>query len=203
MIDAPLVQSLIDAHPPLEAVVIGASAGALDALTTLLPAIPRTFPAPLMVVVHIPSDKDCCLAELLDQKCQLRVREAEDKEPVVRGTVFIAPPDYHLLVEKNSRLSLSSEEQVNYSRPAIDVLFESAADVYGATLVGVVLTGANQDGAKGLQAIHRAGGITVVQDPETAQASAMPRAALELCPDSLVLRLPEIADFLQKAFDRK
>ena len=152
---------------------------------------------PVVVVVHLPQDKNSILAELFRSKCLLDVREAEDKEPLQGGTVYFAPPDYHLLVERNRCLSLSSEEPVNYSRPSIDVLFESAADAFGEALVGVVLTGANSDGASGLKAIRAAGGTTIVQDPDTAQATAMPRAAFEACPDSLVLSLDMIATYLR------
>lgn len=186
-----------------QAIVIGASAGALEALSTILPRLPAAYPLPVMVVVHLPAGKDCRLAELLSAKCQVRVREAEDKEPIEAGAVYLAPPDYHLLVEANDRLSLSSEEPINYSRPSIDVLFESAADVYGSGLIGVVLTGANNDGAAGLSIIRRAGGTVIVQRPDLAQSSPMPRAALEACPEALVLSLPEIADYLQQAIPTK
>jgi len=124
------------------------------------------------------------------------VREAEDKEPLEAGTVYFAPPDYHLLVELDRRLSLSSEEPVLYSRPSIDVLFESAADAYGSGLVGVVLTGANSDGARGLRAVRDAGGVALVQRPDQAQVAAMPQAALDACPGAVPLSLDEIASFL-------
>jgi two-component system chemotaxis response regulator CheB len=179
-----------------EAIVIGASAGALDALSAILPLLPRGFPLPVLMVVHLPSHKESVLANLLQAKCEIDVREAEDKEPAGAGTVFLAPPDYHLLVETDKRLSLSTEEPVNFSRPSIDVLFEAAADAYGPRLIGVVLTGANPDGARGLRAVHAAGGIALVQRPESAQASAMPRAALDACPEAHALSLQEIAAYL-------
>ena len=136
-----------------------------------------------MVVVHVPPDKRSILAELFQAKCRITVREAEDKEPISGGTVYFAPPDYHLLVETDRSLSLSSDEPVLYSRPSIDVLFESAADAYGPALIAIVLTGANQDGAKGLKAVVEAGGTAIVQSPEDAFASAMPEAALAACPE--------------------
>lgn len=182
--------------PRPEAIVVGASAGALDALSGILPALPRDYPLPVMIVVHLPADKDSLLTDLLRSICQIDVREAEDKEPIVGGTAFIAPPDYHLLVESDRRLSLSSEEPVNYSRPSIDVLFESAADAYGSGLIGVILTGANDDGARGLRAVEKEGGMMLVQRPELAYASAMPRAALDACPDARAMALEEIADYL-------
>lgn len=180
----------------IEAIVIGASAGALETLSLLLPALPRGYPWPLMSVVHLPPDKNSVLAELLRAKCHVDVREAEDKEPICGGTVYFAPPDYHLLVEADRRLSLSSEEAVQYSRPSIDVLFESAADAYGAGLIGVILTGANSDGARGLKAVVDAGGTAIVQRPDQARASAMPQAALDACPDALVMSVDEIVAYL-------
>ena len=138
-----------------EAVVIGASAGALEALSSLLPALPSDYRLPILIVVHLPPDKTSLLAELLRARCAIRVREAEDKEPIEPGVVYFAPPDYHLLVEQDRRLSLSDDEPVLFSRPSIDVLFESAADAYGGGLIGVVLTGANSDGANGPQGCGR------------------------------------------------
>jgi two-component system chemotaxis response regulator CheB len=183
---------------PAEAVVIGASAGALEALSVLLPALPSSCRLPVFVVVHVPPRRRSALAELFQAKCRLEVREAEDKEPVVAGTIYFAPPDYHMLVEPDRSLSLSSDEPVHYSRPAIDVLFESAADAYGAGLLGIILTGANQDGAKGLKAVADAGGTAIVQDPAEAAAPAMPEAALAACPHAKVLSLAAIAAWLQK-----
>lgn len=178
------------------AVVMGASAGALEALSEILPALPADYALPVMIVVHLPPDKDSILVQLLAARCALPVREAEDKMPIEPGTVYVAAPDYHLLVEKTGHLSLSSEEQVLYSRPSIDVLFETAADAYGEGLVGVVLSGANRDGAHGLQAVMEAGGMGIVQNPESAFAREMPRGALKACPTARVLALPEIGPFL-------
>ena len=182
---------------PAEAVVIGASAGALEALSLILPALPADFPLPIMIVVHVPPDKKSVLAELFQAKCAIAVREAEDKEPASPGTVYFAPPDYHLLVEPDRSLSLSIDEAVLYSRPSIDVLFESAADAYGPALIGIVLTGANEDGAKGLRAVADAGGTTIVQSLDGAFASAMPEAAMAECPDARILPLQGIARYLQ------
>jgi two-component system chemotaxis response regulator CheB len=181
---------------PNAAVVIGASAGAVDALSVVLPALPPGYPLPVAVVVHVPPDKKSAMAELFRKKCRVDVREAEDKEPLAPGTVYFAPPDYHLLVEPDRRLSLSSEEPVHYSRPAIDVLFESAADALGPAAVGVLLTGASADGAKGLRAISDAGGVALVQDPDEAAVPAMPRAGLAACPAARVLTLGQIAAHL-------
>ena len=182
---------------PPEAVVIGASAGALEALSVILPALPADFALPVLVVVHVPPDKRSLLAELFQARCAIRVCEAEDKEPICGGAAYFAPADYHLQVEADKSLSLSNDEPVLYSRPSVDVLFESAADAYGPGLIGIVLTGANQDGAKGLGAVARAGGVTIVQFPQGAYASAMPEAAIAACPDARIMTLGEISLYLQ------
>ncbi len=178
---------------PIEAVAIGASAGAVEALSAILPRLPADYPLPVLVVVHVPADRRSVLATLFQSKCRIAVREAEDKEPVVPGTVYFAPPDYHLQVEADRTLSLSADDPVLYSRPSIDVLFESAADAYGAALAGVVLTGANQDGARGLAAVAEAGGIALVEEPATASASIMPAAAFGAFPAARALSLDAIA----------
>jgi two-component system, chemotaxis family, protein-glutamate methylesterase/glutaminase len=180
-----------------EAIVIGASAGALEALSVILPALPKGFTLPLIVVVHVPPDRRSVLTELFREKCRISVKEAEDKEPIEGGAVYFAPPDYHVLIEADKSLSLSSDEPVLFSRPSIDVLFESAADAYGPGLIGIILTGANQDGAKGLSAIVQAGGIALVQAPDSASASAMPEAAIKMCPSARVMALGAIAAYLQ------
>ena len=180
-----------------EAVVIGASAGAVDALSAILPALPAGYPLPVVVVVHVPPDKKSVMAELFRNKCRVDVREAEDKEPLAPGTVYFAPPDYHLLVEPDRRLSLSSEEPVHYSRPAIDVLFETAADAFGPAAVGVLLTGASADGARGLRAICAVGGAAVVQHPDEAAVPTMPRAGIAACPQAAVMNLEQIAAHLR------
>jgi two-component system, chemotaxis family, protein-glutamate methylesterase/glutaminase len=181
-----------------EAIVIGASAGALDALSVILPRLPKEFRLPVIIVVHVPTDRRSILAELFASKCRIAVREAEDKEPICGGTAYFAPPDYHLLVEVDKCLALSSDEPVLFSRPSIDVLFESAADVYGSGLIAVVLTGANHDGAQGAKAVVEAGGAVVVQRPNDAFASAMPEAALAMCPRAQVMSLDAIAAYLQE-----
>ena len=162
---------------PVRAIVIGASAGAVHALSRILPALPADFPLPVLIVVHVPADRSD-LAPLFGTRCRVAVREAEDKAPILPGVVCFAPPGYHLLVEEDHTMSLSVDEPVLYARPSIDVLFESAADAYGAGLVGVILTGANEDGAEGLRAVVAAGGTALVEDPATAAAPTMPRAAL-------------------------
>ncbi|QJD59499.1 chemotaxis protein CheB [Pseudomonas sp. gcc21] len=180
------------------AVIIGASAGALEALSVLLPPLPAAFPLPIFVVVHVPSDKPSVLADIFDAKCNLRAIEAEDKEPVMPGVIYFAPPNYHMLLEDRQSIALSNEEEVLFSRPSIDVALESAADVWGDQLIGIILTGANQDGARGLQAISAAGGTAIVQSPERAYARAMPEAAIAACPQAQVMSLPDIAAYLSR-----
>lgn len=182
---------------PDQAVAIGASAGGVQALLTLLPALPADFPWPIFIVLHVPADRGNVLAPLFEAKCRLEVKEAEDKETARPGVVYFAPSDYHLLVESNGDLALSSDEAVNYSRPSIDVLFESAADAYGAGLTGVILTGANEDGAAGLSAVAAAGGIALVEEPAAAYAKAMPQAARNACDAALALPLERIAEHLK------
>ena len=139
------------------AVVIGASAGAIAALSRLLPPLSPDCSLPILVAVHVPVDKPNNIPALSQTRCRVVIKEAEDKEPLLPGTVYFAPPDYHLLVEQDGRLSLSNEEPVNFSRPSIDVLFESAAEAYGRTLLAIVLSGANEDGARGARAVSEAG----------------------------------------------
>jgi two-component system chemotaxis response regulator CheB len=181
----------------VQAVVIGGSAGGVEALSTLLPALPAGLRVPVMVVLHLPRERPSLLVDIYAPRCVLPVREAQDKEPIAAGTVYFAPADYHLLVDAGPALALSLDEPVHYSRPSIDVLFESAADVYGAGLLGMVLTGASQDGAAGLAAVHRAGGITAVQAPDDAQSRYMPEAALRAAPVDFVLPLARMAELLR------
>lgn len=182
---------------PKGAVIIGASAGALEALSSILPPLPRDYPLPIFVVVHLPPTKRSVLAEIFDRRCELRAIEPEDKEPVEPGVIYFAPPNYHFLLEGRSHISLSSEEEVFFSRPSIDVALESAADAWGRTLTAIVLTGANQDGARGLLAVTRSGGTAIVQDPTDAYAQAMPDAAIRACPDAHVMTLSQISTYLQ------
>jgi two-component system, chemotaxis family, protein-glutamate methylesterase/glutaminase len=180
----------------IDAVAIGASAGGVEALATLLPALPRQLRAAVFVVLHLPRTGPSLLVDIFQPRCAQPVCEASDKTAVEPGTVYFAPPDYHLLVERGGTLALSADDLVNFSRPSVDVLFESAADVYRDRLLGIILTGASHDGAAGLAAVAAAGGFTVVQDPRTAQSSVMAEAALRRCAPDLVLPLEAIAALL-------
>ncbi len=181
-----------------EAVVIGVSAGGIEALKVILSALPASFPLPIAIVQHRDERSDGFLAEYLNRLSRLAVSEVEDKDRLCPGHVHLAPAGYHLLIESDRSLSLSVDPRVNYSCPSIDVLFESAADAFADALIGIVLTGANADGAKGLKAIKARRGLAIVQDPETALAPAMPRAALEATTVDYLVDLQDIAPLLMR-----
>lgn len=165
--------------PRVKAIVIGASAGGVEALLGILGPLREGFALPIIVVLHLPDERRSQLAEVFARRVPMRVEEAGDKTPVEAGTLYFATPGYHLSVEHDHSFSLSLEDRVHYSRPAIDFLFESAADAYGPALAAVLLTGANRDGAHGLAQVKRHGGLTIVQDPAEAQVATMPLAALD------------------------
>lgn len=179
-----------------KAVVIGASAGGFHALKKLLGNLPDDFSLPILIVQHISPSSDNYMAKYLNKNSKLSVKEADGKEPILPGYVYIAPPNYHLLIEEDYTLSFSTEEKVNYSRPSIDVLFETAVFAYGNSLIGIVLTGANSDGAKGLKKIKEAGGYCIVQDPKEAEASAMPLAAIASTKTKNIYTIDKIATLL-------
>ena len=180
-----------------EIVVIGASYGGLSALQLLLPELAPDFPLPVVIVQHRRKDGDDGLCEYLRKRSPLPLIEPDDKEKAEPGRIYLAPRDYHLLIEE-SIFALSTESPVAYARPSIDVLFESAADVYQERVIGVILTGANRDGASGLAKIKSLGGLTVVQDPQSAESPAMPEAAIAATAVDYVLPLPQIAAFLNE-----
>jgi two-component system chemotaxis response regulator CheB len=180
----------------IEAVVIGASAGGVGALLQLLPGLPAGYRCAMMAVLHIPEGRQSQLAGVFQQRMNFPVREAMDKEEVSSGTLYFAGSGYHLSVERDRSFSLSCEAPLHFARPAIDFLMESAADAYGPALVGILLTGANHDGAAGLAAIGKAGGLTVVQDPREAEVPTMPREAIALREPDLILSLDEIHTLL-------
>ncbi len=181
---------------PYQAVVAGVSAGGLDALQTLLKVLPADFGLSLIIVQHMHPQQDDFLVTQLRQDCRLAVKEAEEKEVVQTGVVYLAPANYHLLIEADKTFALSTEEKVNFSRPSIDVLFETAADVYGDGLIGVILTGASKDGAAGLSRIKSKGGIAIVQDPKTATYPTMPLEALNETQADYVLSIDRIGRLL-------
>ncbi|GAB3269270.1 chemotaxis protein CheB [Larkinella harenae] len=180
-----------------KAVVIGGSAGSIEVLLRLLPALPSALSFTVIIVLHRKSSTDSSLADLLSLKTAAPIKEVEDKDPVIRGAMYLAPADYHLLIEKEEVFSLDNSEKVNYSRPSLDVTFESAADVYGSSLVGILLSGANSDGTAGLNAVKKAGGIIVAQKPESAVSSFMPQQAILHTPIDLVLDVDGLVAFVR------
>ncbi len=179
------------------ALVIGASAGGTNAMQQILPHLPASFPIPIIVVQHLhPWQQGVALVH--HGGGALVMKDADEKELIRPGFVYFAPPNYHLLVERDRTLSLSIDPKVNYTRPSVDVLFESAADAYGANLIGIVLSGANNDGATGLHYIKQHGGLTIVQDPADAEVGYMPRAAIESTQPDHILTAAAILKFLNK-----
>ncbi len=179
-----------------KAIVIGSSAGGLTALRTLLTMLDKEFKIPIIIVQHTSPSSDNYITTYLNDQCELEVKEADEKETIKNGYVYFAPPNFHLLVEENLTLSLSIDERVNYARPSVDVLFDTAADTYREKLIGIVLTGANNDGSKGLNKIKEYGGLTIVQDPKTAEVDSMPLAAIKATKVDHILSLRKIGELL-------
>lgn len=179
-------------------IVIGASAGGVEALQFLLQGLPESLHLPIVIVMHLPEHSDIHFGKVISAP-GYQVREAKDKMPIEEKTISFAPPGYHLLIEKNRTFSLTQDEPVHFSRPSIDVLFESAALVYRKNAIGILLTGANDDGAAGLKRIHDLGGQTIVQDPRSAHVRIMPEAALSLFKPDWVLSLAQIQRFFETA----
>lgn len=180
-----------------EFIVIGTSLGGLSALQTLLSNLPANFVVPIAIVQHRHKNSNGSLQGLLQAKSMLPIQEVEDKDEITPGKVYLAPSDYHLLVERGY-FSLSTDEPVSYARPSIDVLFESVADIYAEQVIGVILTGANQDGTEGLKKVKARGGMTIVQEPATAESEIMPAAAISSVKVDRILPLVEIAQLLVK-----
>jgi two-component system chemotaxis response regulator CheB len=180
------------------AVALGVSTGGVEALRHLLPALPADFPLPLLIVIHIAPGAGDGLANLLDHHAQIRVKEADEGEAIENGVAYLAPADYHLLVEPDGRLGLSTDPVVNYARPSVDVLFESAAACFGPSLIGVVLTGAGSDGARGLERIGALGGYTIVQQPQDARMASMPDNALARVRADCQIALAELPALLMQ-----
>jgi len=181
-----------------ELIVIGASWGGLEALSAILSSLPSDFPLPILIVQHRPRNPlgSEFFIEILNRCCQLNVLEPDDKEHIETGNIYLAPSNYHMLVEHKRALALSNDDPVHYSRPSIDLLFESAAESYQQNVIGIILTGANQDGAEGLKIIKEKGGYTLAQDPTTAEVDTMPLAAIAAAKPDMILPLKDIAPFL-------
>lgn len=180
----------------VEMICIGASAGGVLAIQKVLHGLGKSFKHPIVVVLHLPATSDVDLAPIFQPHFHGRITNVMDKTPIEEGHCYLAPPSYHVLVESNRTLALSQDDPVNFSRPSIDVLFESAAEALGENTCGIILTGANQDGAEGLKAIHQIGGVTIIQDPEEAEFPTMPNECLVRFKPTHILKLNEISKHL-------
>lgn len=180
----------------IEAVVIGLSAGGMNAIGEVISGLKPTQKIPIIVVQHLHRDQTEYYVEYFQNQTNLKVSNVKDKGELLPGNIYFAPPDYHILLDDKKTFSLCYDEKVNFSRPSIDLLFESAAEVFGSNLVGIIMTGANSDGAKGLHKIKAFGGLTIVQSPETSEFSAMPEAAINLFSPDYILSIKEIIRFL-------
>lgn len=183
------------------AIVIGTSAGGIEALKTVLQKIKHPLKLPIVIVQHLSPRHESYLPSILASVTGHNIKEAEEKERLENGWIYIAPPNFHVLIEKDGTLSLTVDKRVAYARPSIDVLFETAADAYRDKLIGVILTGANHDGASGMKCIKDMGGYTIVQNPETAYASEMPKSALELITPDAILAIEEIGTRIDELMD--
>lgn len=179
-----------------EAVIIGGSAGSIEVLLKMVPALLPTLPFPIFIVLHRKYSIDSSLRDLIAHKTALPVKDIEDKDPVYSGTIYIAPADYHLLLEKDHQFSLDNSEKINFSRPSLDVAFESASEVYGAGLMGILLSGANSDGTAGFRIIQSAGGVTVAQSPDSSPVPYMPQSAIDSKAVDHVLSILGIAEYI-------
>ncbi|MEO8712540.1 MAG: chemotaxis protein CheB [Parafilimonas sp.] len=177
---------------------IGGSAGSLDALLKIVTALPLNNYLSVIIIIHRKNDGESMLTSLLSVRTNLFVKEVEDKEIIAGGSIYIAPADYHLLIESEKMFSLDSSEKIHHSRPSIDVSFESVAEIFGAASIGILLSGANADGAEGLKKIKQAGGFTIVQNPESAEVRFMPQQALELIKPDKILDANDMADFINQ-----
>ncbi|MCB1190508.1 MAG: chemotaxis protein CheB [Leptospiraceae bacterium] len=181
-----------------ECIVVGTSAGGMEALSWITSRLPTNFSCPIIMLQHIQEHSENYLIQYLQTKTNLRVIEADEKQEIRKGHIYIAPSGYHLLVEADRTFSLSVDKKENFSRPSIDVLFETAADVFQEHLIGIVLTGANADGSHGLKKIQDAGGLCLIQSPETASFPYMPLSASKIVDSAYILDLNEIVDLLSE-----
>lgn len=179
-----------------EAIVVGVSSGGMNAMKVLFSILPEDFSIPVIIVQHVGSHSDNQWIKILNDKSNLYIKEADEKEKIERGTAYIAPANYHLLIGKNKTFSLTVDERVNFARPSIDVLFESAAEVYKSKLIGVVLTGSNNDGTNGIKRIKEYGGLAIIQDPKTAESAYMPASAITAVKADHILSLEDISYLL-------
>jgi two-component system, chemotaxis family, protein-glutamate methylesterase/glutaminase len=192
-----MAESLADERlQQIKAIVVGASAGGIEAMMQLFSTLPPNYPLPIICVLHIPDKHDSNLAEVFQQWARIKVQDAEDKAAIEGGRLYFAPAGYHLLIEDDATFSLSCELPVNYSRPSIDLLMQTAAQAFGKKMLGILLTGANFDGALGMKAIKDHGGLTIVQEPLEAKSGTMPKEAIKLQRPDLILGLSDIKNVL-------
>lgn len=189
-----------DQIAPGKIVIIGGSAGGLEVILGILSALDTKMAITIIIVLHRKFSYDSPLAELLGDRIEWPTREVEEKDPILSQRVYLAPGDYHLLVENDHSFSLDVSEKINYSRPSIDISFESAAEVYGTDLTAILLSGANSDGVEGLKKVKQYGGTCIVQDPATAEVSYMPQQALNEAPVDFIVNGDDMAVFLNKQF---
>ena len=187
-------ENRVENHDKL--IVIGGSAGSLAVLFKLLPKLRSDLSIPILIVLHRRSSGDSSLADLLATKTNIPITEVEDKDQILPSHIYLAPSDYHVLIEKDLTFALDYSEKVNFSRPSLDVTYESAADIYGESVVGIILSGANEDGTKGILEIKRNGGTIIAQDPQTAQMPVMPQNAISHANINRVYSVTEMADFI-------
>jgi len=185
-----------------EAVVVGSSAGGIRALENLLSPLPNDFPLPIIVVQHLHPESESYLPKILATHCALPVKQAEEREIIQAGRVYIAPPNYHLLIEEDHSFSLSLEPPVRYARPSVDVMFETAVYAYRDKLIGIILTGANDDGSYGVKKLKQMGGYVIVQDPKTAEAEAMPKSAIAAAKVDKILPIEQVGVYLLQLVNR-
>ena len=181
---------------PYEAIVIGVSSGGLNAMRLLFSRLPPDFTTPLIIVQHVGTRSDTGWINFLNSKSHLHIKEADEKELIEKGKAYFAPPNYHLQIERDKTLSLSIHERVSFARPSIDVLFESAAEAYRDNLIGIVLTGSNNDGTSGIRYIQKCGGLTIVQDPSTSESPFMPKSAIKAIRPDYVISLEELPELI-------
>ncbi len=186
-----------------EAIVIGVSSGGINAMKVIFSLLPKGFNTPIIIVQHLGAHSDNQLIKLLNDKSNLSIKEADEKEKIENGKVYIAPPNYHLIIERDKTFSLSVDEPVNYARPSIDILFESAAEAYRDKLIGVILTGSNSDGTVGFKKINEYEGLTIAQDPKTAESAYMPASAIAAIKPDYILSLEDIIKLLIKIDKQK
>ncbi len=182
----------------IEVLVIGGSAGSMEVIIKILQNLKKDLAIAIIIIIHRKSTSNSGLTRLFDSRSTVEVCEAEEKEPILPGKIYLAPANYHLLIEPNGTFAVDSSEKIQYSRPSIDVTFDSAAGVYGQSLAGLLLSGANSDGAEGILTIANTGGLTLVQNPDNAEVDYMPRAAIFKTVVDYVIDTHELPDFINK-----